>query len=113
MVQLKEHWKGEKDVYPEYFNSFMVQLKEKFCLAVCISKRIFQFLHGTIKSLVNHTNGGEGVQFQFLHGTIKSGAISGFIVNQSYFNSFMVQLKAIITSIIGAIKLISIPSWYN
>ena len=70
MVQLKENICSHGWTVFTCFNSYMVQLKVRIWNDDDLWA-LFQFLHGTIKSLTIATNRLRTSVFQFLHGTIK------------------------------------------
>ena len=71
----------------------MVRLKEDNVNQL-INEAIFQFLYGTIKSLVSNRAKVYPNVFQFLYGTIKSAkAIITSSNSKTPFNSYMVRLK--------------------
>src|SRR6185312_10507115 len=90
MVRLKGHHRHHSWASIPDFNSCMVRLKE-FRVEVCLDVTEFQFLYGSIKSLI----------------------LKDYDLQNSHFNSCMVRLKVIIFSISNSIVLISIPVWFD
>ncbi len=112
----------------------MVQLKVQVQCKPIAQPHIFQFLHGTIKSLAGRYPADYVFDFNSFMVQLKEGCGGAPFQIRQYFNSFMVQLKdawkcsshiaQLFQFLHGTIKSqlnennepqkkISIPSWYN
>ena len=114
MVRLKVMRVRYMNYFQQYFNSYMVRLKEfnnpikrnittfQFLYGTikrrgnkiaCYRVNNFQFLYGTIKREDEFADAVIRLLFQFLYGTIKSIDPSKFNYAFANFNSYMVRLK--------------------